>query len=186
MQLYVPSGRFALNTAMRAISILLILTFTITSNVYAQQSGCKCCTDEFRQFDFWVGSWIVYDSANAPLGTNVIDIIQDSCVLRENWKSARSPYTGTSYNFYNPATGSWTQSWVDNQGGSLLLRGGLVGSAMQMSSEPVEDNQGRMVVNRITWAPRPDGTVRQHWESSVDNGPWSTLFDGIYKRSTPD
>jgi hypothetical protein len=35
---------------------------------------------------------------------------------------------------------------------------------------------------RITWTPGPDG-VRQHWESSADDGAtWATAFDGRYRR----
>ena len=174
------SKRFVENTAMRAISVICLLPICIS--LAAQQSDCKCCADEFRQFDFWVGSWEVYDSTEALLGTNIIDVIQDSCVLRENWTSARSAYTGTSYNFYDQASGTWIQTWIDNQGGSLQLQGGMVRSGMRMSSSPSRDDRGRNVINRITWTPLPDGTVRQHWQTKADDGPWTTLFDGIYKR----
>jgi hypothetical protein len=38
---------------------------------------------------------------------------------------------------------------------------------------------------RITWTPNSDGSVRQHWESSTDNGKsWQTGFDGLYRRIT--
>ena len=173
--------RFVENNVMRAISIICLLSVCISLS--AQQQECKCCTEEFRQFDFWIGSWEVFDSTDALLGRNVIAVIQDSCVLRENWTSARSPYTGTSYNFYDPASETWSQTWIDNQGGSLQLKGGLVESTMQLLSSPSKDGQGRMVVNRITWTPLPDGTVRQQWDTKADEGAWTTLFDGIYKRA---
>jgi hypothetical protein len=36
-------------------------------------------------------------------------------------------------------------------------------------------------IQRITWAPQADGSVRQLWESSKDGGrTWSTAFDGKY------
>ena len=173
------SERFPKKLIMRAliVSLLLTLPFWVHS-----QNPCNCCADDFRQFDFWVGSWNAYDSTGTLLGTNVIDIIQDSCVIRENWKSARSAYTGTSYNFYNPSSMQWTQTWVDNQGGSLLLHGGIVDGSMQLSSAPVNDNQGREVVNRITWTPLPDGSVRQHWETRTDGAQWVSVFDGNYRR----
>ena len=38
-------------------------------------------------------------------------------------------------------------------------------------------------LNRITWTPNQDGTVRQHWENSRDEGAtWQTVFDGLYTR----
>ena len=92
--------------------LLILLAFLFSSIIVFAQSPCNCCSDQFRQFDFWIGEWNVYDSTEALLGTNIIDVIQDSCVLRENWNSARSAYTGTSYNFYDPVMGQWTQTRV--------------------------------------------------------------------------
>jgi hypothetical protein len=38
-------------------------------------------------------------------------------------------------------------------------------------------------LNRITWTPNPDGTVRQRWDQSTDSGAtWTTVFDGLYAR----
>ena len=38
-------------------------------------------------------------------------------------------------------------------------------------------------INRITWPPRADGSVRQHWQTSSDDGAsWTTVFDGLYFR----
>jgi hypothetical protein len=39
---------------------------------------------------------------------------------------------------------------------------------------------GQVTKHRITWTPNPDGTVRQHWESTDAKGAWSTAFDGLY------
>jgi hypothetical protein len=40
-----------------------------------------------------------------------------------------------------------------------------------------------VVRHRITWTPLPDGTVRQHWQASRDDGAtWDDLFDGRYVR----
>jgi hypothetical protein len=41
-------------------------------------------------------------------------------------------------------------------------------------------------LNRITWSPNPDGSVRQHWEQSSDGGTtWATIFDGLYVPREP-
>ena len=35
---------------------------------------------------------------------------------------------------------------------------------------------------RMTYTPKPDGSVRQHGEQSIDHGlTWATSFDFIYK-----
>jgi len=136
-----------------------------------------CSTVEYRQFDFWLGDWEVTNKGQVS-GKNSIKVILNGCVLLEEWAGA-SGYTGKSYNRYDALTGKWEQYWVDSQGGVLRLEGGLVDGNMVLSGEAITN--GETVVNRITWTPNDDGTVRQHWESSKDDGKtWATLFDGLY------
>ena len=135
-----------------------------------------CNTPEFRQFDFWLGDWNV-TSAAAPGTTsrNRITPVNDGCTLREEYTTPTG-YAGTSLNFYDAARKRWHQTWIDNQGGALYLQGGLEGEAMVMRTvdDPVN-------VQRITWTPLADGSVRQHWESTSDGGKtWTTVFDGRY------
>lgn len=107
-----------------------------------------------------------------------------TCVLQENWLGAGRRVEGKSYNFYDPAENRWHQTWVDNQGGFLMLSGGLVGDSMQMSGESSEG--GESVRNRLTWTPLPDGRVRQLWEASANGGKsWRATFDGYYERRMP-
>jgi hypothetical protein len=48
-----------------------------------------------------------------------------------------------------------------------------------------ENQQGQMVMNRVTWYDNEDGTVRQHWQQSSDKGKtWTTAFDGLYKKKS--
>jgi hypothetical protein len=62
----------------------------------------------------------------------------------------------------------------------LRLAGGLVeGSMLLEGTTPEKDDAIRR--HRIRWTPMPDGSVRQHWESSTDEGSSrATLFDGRY------
>jgi hypothetical protein len=42
---------------------------------------------------------------------------------------------------------------------------------------------GTQTLERITWTPNADGTIRQLWQSSRDRGMrWSIVFDGLYRR----
>ncbi len=72
----------------------------------------------------------------------------------------------------------WHQTWIDNQGGGLVLEGGLEGESMVLQS--ASDSQ---TVQRIRWTQLEDGRVRQHWETTGDGGKtWTTAFDGYYSR----
>ena len=137
-----------------------------------------CNTPEFRQFDFWLGDWDV-EAASTP-GTkshNQITRAYDGCTLREEYTTPYG-YAGTSLNFYDAPRKVWHQTWIDNQGGGLMLEGGMQGTSMvlQSTTDPVN-------VQRVTWTPLADGSVRQHWESTTDGGKtWTTAFDGRYTR----
>jgi hypothetical protein len=157
----------------------------------AQESGdgaeaknsCPCCGGEYRQFDFWLGDWNTYNANGRLVGTNNIVLLQDSCIVQENWESNGFPYSGTSYNFYDADKAEWVQVWVDNQGGSLQLYGGLENGSMVLQSKAGPVSEDSIELNRITWTPNEDGTVRQHWETTKDNGEtWTTLFDGLYRK----
>lgn len=161
-----------------SLAILTCMTFSLSA-----QDACKCCDAEYRQFDFWAGNWKTYDPTGKLVGTNEIDIIQDSCILRENWRSAISGYTGTSYNFYDITSKTWTQTWIDNQGGSLILKGTFSNNKMTLSSDPAIMKDGKSIINKITWSKNSDGSVRQLWETKKAQEDWIIAFDGLYKRT---
>ncbi|HYC85745.1 MAG TPA: hypothetical protein VEB86_11005 [Chryseosolibacter sp.] len=164
--------------------LIVVIAMLITLRA-AAQSACPCCTDNHRQFDFWIGEWAVYNPAGTLAGENRIEVVQDSCIIRETWTSLNSKFTGTSYNFFNTQTGKWQQLWVDNQGSHLELKGGLVGNEMILSTDAIRNTKGELQIDRITWTPLPGGMIRQRWEKSVDAGKiWTTLFDGTYKRKS--
>jgi Protein of unknown function (DUF1579) len=143
-----------------------------------------CSRPECRQFDFWIGSWDVTDTAGKPAGKNTIRSILNGCVLEESWTSAQGSFAGHSFNIYDAATGRWHQTWVDNSGTLLRLDGGLVGGKMVLvGSRPPAKDGAMDVLHRITWEKKSDDEVRQLWESSPDGGQtWSVVFDGKYVR----
>jgi hypothetical protein len=145
-------------------------------------AAATSCSDAAKshQFDFWIGDWDVSAGAGNA-GTNKIEPILGGCVLQENWHGAQGG-EGTSLNFYNPDTGKWHQKWVWKQGKALELEGGLENGKMVLEGQK-KGSDGKTIRNRITWTPNADGTVRQLWESSGDEGKtWQVQFDGLYKR----
>lgn len=163
--------------------LLLPFLLFICSLSFAQNAKkSPCDRPEYKQFDFWVGDWDV-EAKGKPAGTNHIVKMQNECIIQENWTSAGSPFTGTSYNFYNPESGKWQQIWLDNQGSNLQLEGGWDGKSMVMESQMVTWNDGSKVIHRVSWTPNPDGSVRQHWQRRQIHGyDWTTVFDGIYRK----
>ncbi|MGZ3405295.1 MAG: hypothetical protein ACXWIY_12840 [Caldimonas sp.] len=142
-----------------------------------------CQSAEYRQFDFWIGTWDVFLPNGQRAGENRIEPIAGQCALLENW-SGRGGVTGKSLNIYDRDDKRWHQTWVDGSGGLLMLAGGLVDKRMVMASEANAPNGAPApVLQRIAWTPNDDGSVRQLWESSADGGKsWTVQFDGKYVR----
>lgn len=140
-----------------------------------------CSAPEFRQFDFWLGEWEV-EARGKIAGYNKISRLYGDCILREEYRTANGAYVGTSLNGWDAARKVWHQTWVDNQGLVLLLDGRFENGAMRLEGKSPTADGGEQI-DRITWTPNPDGTVRQHWEQSTDGGKsWQTAFDGLYRK----
>lgn len=132
-----------------------------------------------HDFDFWLGEWNVTTPAGKPAGTSRIESIAGGWGLLENWTGSGGG-TGKSLNTYNAARQQWQQFWVGT-GGVLELAGGLADGKMVLSGTHVV--RGQALVERITWTPNADGTVRQFWEQSKDGGQtWTPQFDGLYRK----
>lgn len=136
---------------------------------------------EASHFNFWIGEWTVTTPDGKVAGSNKIERVSNGNGLLENWTSARGGH-GKSLNAYNPTKKVWQQFWVGGDGMVLELSGGLnERGAMVMVGPSSAPNQAEL--NRVTWTPNADGSVRQFWEVSTDGGTtWSVVFDGRYVR----
>lgn len=175
---------------MRHCHAVLALPCLLAASALAQAQAPTpkppdCSAPEHRQFDFWLGEWNVPAPGKQPPGHSRIESILSGCVILENW-SGGSGYTGKSFNLYNRDTGHWEQFWVDTTGARLHLVGGLVEGKMVLTGVQDKPNAktGLAQHERITWTPNTDGSVRQLWETSNDDGKtWAVSFDGRYQRA---
>ena len=141
-----------------------------------------CDTPADRSFDFWLGSWTVTDNADGKAaGENVILRVSNGCALLENWTAADGG-SGRSINYFDPSDGRWHQTWVGAGRSILVLSGSFADGAMDLrGSRRGADDAAR--IHRIRWFPGADGSVRQWWQVSADDGrTWTTAFDGKYVR----
>ena len=147
------------------------------------QAPCKCCAAEYRQFDFWLGHWEVYNPSGQLVGFNTVELEQDGCALKETW-TGLTGIKGTSLNYYDQRAKKWNQLWIDNSGGNLSMSGSYTNSQMIFYTEVLFDEQKKENYKvRITFTNHGDGTIRQLWERTIDEGEnWSTVFDGVYKK----
>lgn len=160
---------------------LITAIFVLTNLMLSASEGKQppCSATEYRQFDFWIGEWEVFDPKGQKVGENTIEKILSGCSLQESWRGA-SGNVGHSYNIYDRSQKQWHQTWVDNSGTLLELNGGMEGDSMVMSG--TTQGKSGVVLNKISWTPE-EAYVRQIWSVSTDNGEsWKVIFNGLYKK----
>jgi len=157
---------------------LLLLTIILLVSLSA---NATCQTKEYLAFDFWLGNWQVTTASDKIIRHNKITKINNGCTLLEEY-STPSGYIGKSLNIFNKGTQKWHQTWTDSTGLLLQLTGNMIGKSMVMTGQTIDANNNK-IINRITWTPMVEGSVRQFWQTSLDNGKtWQTAFDGLYTK----
>src|SRR6266404_549843 len=69
-----------------------------------------CAASEYRQFDFWLGNWDVFDvrSPTSPAARIRVDRALDGCVLREDYQGIDGA-KGQSFSLYDASRKLWHQ-----------------------------------------------------------------------------
>ena len=146
--------------------VMLLLT-AFTAN--AQNNPKPCSSPEASQFDFWVGDWTLY-TADTITGTNSIYKVMDGCTIQENFNSPGSGYTGKSWSVYNPLTKQWQQTWVDNQGGYIVLNGSFENGNMTLGTAATKLPNGKDQVYRMVYHHITKDSFDWDWEFTTDAG----------------
>lgn len=151
-------------------------------------------------FDFWVGEWMVIDKDSGLLmGLDMIEKIRGGCALRQNWRHMNDAYSipGASWRMKGGGDsalgpdGKWHQTWIDNNGSHIKLKGGLdEDGVMVLQSGWIEftDRAGNKRKNRHRWHwdPQEDGTIH-NWGFMQTELPeasdWTKIYDVIYRRN---
>ncbi len=144
--------------------------------------AASCLPSPYRDFDFWVGDWDVFDVGSPSVASSIkvararVDLILDGCVLHEDYQGADG-HKGQSFTLYDGTRKVWHQSWVTNRGELLLIEGRIEQGAMVLSGE--DRAKGTMV--RGAWKPE-HGNVRETAVISSDGGKtWKPWFDLVFR-----
>lgn len=165
---------------MKSIYLILISLIVIYSNkpILAQeQISDVCSVPESSQLDFWVGEWKatwVDQNGVTQTGKNVIKRILGGCTVEENFSTSDGSFIGRSYSVYNSRKGIWEQTWVDNSGSYLALKGGMDGDRMILSLEGMTKD-GNKVIQRMVFYDIKEDSFTWDWENSTDGGNTYTL-----------
>ena len=182
--------RRAISLLDRAIALAAIVALTPAARAQSSTPApapvkrrvSPCPTDTNRhRFDFWIGEWNVETPDGKPAGHSVVQAISGGCGLLENWTDMNGG-TGKSINAYNPASRSWQQFWVGEFGAVTEYRTSeWRGDTLTLHAQSQLGGQSAEL--RLSFNPRPDGSVRQFGEQSLDGGKtWTTSYELFYRR----
>ncbi len=178
---------------MRAFLTLAIAMFASSDSSCAASApptfGCPASMGEYHQFDFWIGSWEVRDPSGKVVGHSHIEAISNGCGVSENWQGMTGS-NGVSYNAWDTSTVHWHQFWIGNNSPNGVLASRRWHRPRQEMAACLAGNAakpwrktGKPQIQRITWTPNADGSVRQLWDQSDDGGKnWTVSFDGTYRK----
>lgn len=155
-------------------------------SLYAAERGARPCEHqtEYRQFDFWLGDWNVYNPTGQLAATSRIENLVASCVIFENYQQTDG-YLGKSMSFYDAGLSKWRQIWVDRQGKVLDFTGRFEDGAMRFEGENRDAPSGAPRFRRMTLSAKGPDEVLQQGESSLDAVSWSLDYELTYKRQSP-
>ena len=140
-----------------------------------------CAAASYRQLDFWIGRWRVFDTAKGtPVGESRIDTTMNGCAIHESYEAPEAPggpYSGASYSGFDRKDGKWHQLYVDTNGNVTWYSGGLEGDDMVLTANA----RGGALV-RMTYRKLSGGAVEQVGVVSRDGGKtWSAGYDYTYR-----
>lgn len=176
-------------TNVKQVFVLLALA-TASPFAFGQTAEEKvepCSAPEYRQFEFWVGSWDVYPTGKDNLvAHSLIESVYGGCGIRENWMPL-SGADGGSLSSYVSRESAWRQTWIDSRGARVDFKGGWHDDAMILEGLWRDVlGPGKDALVRMTYTKAIDSSVRQMGEMSQDGGEtWAPGFDFTYKLAKP-
>jgi hypothetical protein len=144
-----------------------------------------CQSQEYRQFDFWVGRWDVYRTdTNQLVAHSLIEKLYNGCAVRENWMPLPGQGgPGGSLNSYRPDTKQWVQYWTDS-GNNLNEYAGAVEDGKMVLTGTSHAANGAERPQRMVYEGLPDGSVTQTGYVSPDGGKtWNLNYKLAYRRA---
>lgn len=159
---------------------------------YKRSKSVPCNSEEYRQFDFWIGDWDAFNNKGIKVGDSKISASLDGCLILEEWKSTMQSdmrkYEGKSFNNYDRPSGKWYQTWIANHGEAInFLSGNFENNVMSFYSKPYLYARDTMAIRKLSFTRLNNGEVVQRGEIlNTDTSKIKTDFEFIYKRKPND
>ena len=133
-----------------------------------------CASARYRDFDFWVGGWNVFNAAGAVTATSRITSELDGCAVLEEWMPGNGA-RGRSINAYDRTDGKWHQMWVAPGPFSPLRIAGVKKDGVLEMSGVRTSPFGFSVVDTMRWRAISADVVNQSGSKHITGGFVSTF-----------
>lgn len=161
-----------------------------TASVNVQESMVDVQVDagdavHMEALHFWVGEWDCYSVKTGKFeGSNTLAFRVGKNLIHERWESADDPYSGESWNFYDPRTDTWKQTWIGTAGDIaefVMIRDTDLDGVLYHGRPYIPLESGTVKMHRMHLRPIDGDRVRQTGTESTDNGnSWVVKYDLIY------
>lgn len=163
----------------------ILFTFLISFSAFSQQAK-----QDSTLFDFWVGEWDLTwkdPDGSTATGKNIITKILDGKVIHEDFIALTGQskgFKGESFSILENRTGTWKQTWVDNQNSFLSFTGGSGDNGKtRFFSQEFTNRKGALVKQKMVFRDITNRSFVWDWMNSSDSGKtWNTGWSIDYKR----
>lgn len=151
----------------------------------ARESSSKSMGAMADGLHFWIGSWDCYSVKSGELmGQNTLSFRVNKHVIHEQWTSEDDSYAGESWNFFDPISKAWSQTWLNDKGYATQYIADTKSNAygVMFAGKSLNPDSGAFYkLHRMHVRPVMDGYVRQTGSESTDDGTtWTVKYDLIY------
>jgi hypothetical protein len=142
-----------------------------------------CSDAAYHRLDFRIGEFDVTTASGLAAGRSRVEALLGGCLLVEHWRGALAG-AGQAHYYFERRTDRWRLFFVNDEGMTLDLAAPAGRDVLVF--EGLNTFGQLSGLHRMTFAPMPQGDVRQFWELSVDEGhTWQTILDARYARLKP-
>ena len=168
--------------------IILLASFAI-KNSFAQSEDKAtnkrpvplCSTEDgpYRDFDFVIGHWEMFDKDGTKLGEQVYVKREQGCLITEEWTTVTGG-TGLGMTFVDPKTGLWRQVYQSSMG-HIDYSGGIDENGSMVLEGIIYPTDGSPTAPvRGIWTKQDDDTMKEEFLIfNSKTNTWRTFYYGI-------
>jgi hypothetical protein len=165
---------------MRSVLAAVALAL-IAAPAIGAAAGCR--GPQYRQLDFWLGNWKVYDQdgKGAYAARDEVTSTLGGCVVLERYLPVDG-HEGEGVFAYDASRKLWHQTWVTDSGHLLVVEGRFQRGVLTMSGSNL-DEHGERVWYRAAWKPQSGGVRQTAFTSKNGGRSWQPAWDILFVKA---